>query len=409
MAQHLGPSLEDYAEIVGDDVVNRIAAKADDLRGQRVVHMNSTFHAGGVVEIILSLCRLQNRLGISTEWRLLRGSEAFFEVTREMHDAMQGGPLNLTDEKIRIYEEVMAENALFNRFDHDAVYMHDHHTMGLVEHYRKKGGWVWRGHLDMTEPNPDLLDYLSRFAGQYTAAVVILEAYMQDRFDVPQLSFKPAIDPLKPHNQPIPADKVRAKLAEYDIPTVRPIVTQISRFDRFKDPHGVVVAFEIARKDVDATLVMLGNRPADDPAENEVYDRLVERQSDRVLVFDVNDYDLVGVLQQHATVVLQKSIREGFGLTVSEALWKGTPVIGGNAGGIPTQIVEGETGFVVDTPEEAGQRIVELVSDPDRAAEMGAKGRETVREKFLITRLLEQHLDLIGGFEPHFVGGEAGT
>ena len=203
---------------------------------------------------------------------------------------------------------------------------------------------------------------------------------MQDKFDVPQLSFKPAIDPLKPHNQPIPEDKVRAKLAQYNIPTDRPIVTQISRYDQFKDPHGVVDAFEIASKDVDATLVMVGNRPADDPVVNVVYDTLVERQSDRVLVFESNDYDLVGVLQQHATVVMQKSLREGFGLTVSEALWKGTPVIGGNAGGIPIQIEEGVSGFVVDSPEQAARRIVELVSDPDRAAEMGAKGRETVRK-----------------------------
>lgn len=168
-------TLEDYAPYIGDEAVQRIRAKAEDLRGQRVVHMNSTFYAGGVVEIILSLVRLQNQLGIDTEWRLLRGSPAFFDVTREMHDAIQGGPLDLTEEKKRVYEANLAENALFNRFDHDAVYMHDHHTMGMVDHVRKKGAWIWRGHLDMTAPNPDLIDYLAGFAGRYDAAVVILE------------------------------------------------------------------------------------------------------------------------------------------------------------------------------------------------------------------------------------------
>ncbi len=396
-------TVEDYARYIGEGAVERIRAKGEDLRGQRVVHMNSTFHAGGVVEIILSLVRMQNQLGIDTEWRLLRGSSTFFDVTREMHDAIQGGPLDLTGEKKRVYEETLAENALFNRFDHDAVYMHDHHTMGMIDHVRKQGAWIWRGHLDMTSPNPDLIDYLAGFSGRYDAAIVILESYMQDRFDVPQFSFMPAIDPLKPHNQPISQDAVRAKLAQYDIPTDRPIITQVSRYDRFKDPHGVVDAFEIASKDIDATLVMLGNRPADDPDENVVYDTLVDRRSDRVLVFEANDYDLVGVLQQEATAVVQKSIREGFGLTVSEALWKGTPVIGGNAGGIPHQIDDGVNGYVVDSPEQAAERMVELVSDPDKAAQMGERGREKVRENFLITRLLEQHLDLLGGFEARFV------
>ena len=403
MSQQPPIELDDYAEHVGDETVMRIRGKAEALRGMRVVHMNSTFYAGGVVEIILSLVRLQNEFGIETEWRVLRGSEKFFEVTREMHDAIQGGPIDLTSTKMRIYEDNMAHNAQFNRFDHDAVYMHDHHTMGMVEHYRKRGAWIWRGHLDMTSPNPYLVDYLKRFADQYSAAVVILEAYMQRKFDLPQLSFKPAIDPLKLHNQPIPKNKVRAKLAQYNIPRDRPIITQIGRFDRFKDPIGVVDAFELASKDVDAVLVMLGNRPADDPDENVVYDTLVDRRSDKVIVLDVTDYDLVGALQQHATVLLQKSLREGFGLTVSEALWKGTPVIGGNAGGIPHQIDHGVNGYLVDSPEQAAAHIVELVNDPDKAAAMGAHGREKVRENFLITRLLEQHLDLLGSFETRYV------
>ncbi len=195
---------------------------------------------------------------------------------------------------------------------------------------------------------------------------------------------------------------MRECLESYDIPMDLPIVAQISRFDRWKDPHGVVDAFEIARRDVDATLVLLGNRPADDPEKNEIHDRLLERQSDRIIVRDGSDEILVSAMQQYATVILQKSLREGFGLTVTEAMWKGTPVIGGNVGGIPKQIDDGVNGFLVESVEEAARRIVELVSDPDRAAEMGAQGREKVREHFLMSRLLEQHLDLLGSFEPAF-------
>lgn len=393
--------LEDYRQYVGDETVDRITSKADTLKGQRVAHMNSTYHAGGVVEILLSLVGMMNRLGIDTEWRLLRGTPEFYEVTREMHDAIQGGTIDLTDEKIQIFEQTFRDNAVQNNLDHDAVYMHDHHTIGMVEHYRKKGPWIWRCHLDLSRPDPRLIEYLSKFGSQYSAGIYILDAYQQD-FGIPNYSFLPAIDPTKVKSQVLSDDAVRECLESYDIPMDLPIVAQISRFDRWKDPHGVVDAFEIARRDVDATLVLLGNRPADDPEKNEIHDRLLERQSDRIIVRDGSDEILVSAMQQYATVILQKSLREGFGLTVSEALWKGTPVIGGNVGGIPKQIDDGVNGYLVESVEEAARRIVELVSDPDRAAEMGAQGREKVREHFLMSRLLEQHLDLLGSFEPAF-------
>ena len=393
--------LDHYRQYVGDAVVDRITAKADALRGQRVVHMNSTFHAGGVVEILLSLVGMMNRLGIDTEWRLLRGTTGFYEVTREMHDAIQGGEIDLTDEKKQVFEQTFRDNAVQNNLDHDAVYMHDHHTIGMVEHYRKKGPWIWRCHLDLSRPDPRLIEYLKKFGSQFSAAIYILDEYHQD-FGIPSYSFLPAIDPTKVKSQVLSEDKVRQKLEAYSIPLDLPIVAQISRFDRWKDPHGVVDAFEIARRDIDATLVLLGNRPSDDPEKNEIHDRLLERQTDRILVLDGSDEILVSAIQQHAAVILQKSVREGFGLTVSEALWKGTPVIGGNVGGIPKQIDDGVNGFLIDSVEEAAQRIVELVDNPDRAAEMGARGHEKVRENFLMSRLLEDHLDLLGSFEPEF-------
>jgi trehalose synthase len=396
-------TLDDYRPIVGDAVVERIRAKAEPLRGMRVAHMNSTHFAGGVVEILLSLTALQGELGIKTDWRLLRGTPAFFEVTREMHDALQAGDITLTDDMKATYEQVFADNAIWNDLCHDFVYMHDHHTIGMVDHYDKQGPWIWRCHLDLTAPHPELIGYLARFADRFDAMVCILEEYKQERFNVPQFSVLPAIDPLGRKNCELSMDQVLARLDHYDIPIDRPIVTQISRFDRWKDPHGVVDAFEIASRDVDATLVLLGNRPSDDPEKNELLDRLLERRSDRVLILDGSDELLVAAMQQHATVVLQKSLREGFGLTVSEAMWKGTPVIGGNTGGIPQQIDHGVNGYLVDTVEQAAQRIVELVDDPDKAHEMGARGREKVRENFLVTRLLDQHLDLLASFDSAFV------
>lgn len=396
-------TLDDYRSIVGDETIDRIKAKGEALRGMRVVHMNSTFYAGGVVEIIVSLMRMKNELGLNAEWRLLRGSDKFFAITREMHDAMQGGPIDMTPEKARIYDETMRENTLWNAFDHDAVYMHDHHTMGVIAYAEKKCPWIWRGHLDMSQTNADLLSFLKPYADRYDAAIVILESYFKDAFEIPQYSFKPAIDPLKPHNQAFPEGYVQSKLAEYNIPDDLPIITQIGRFDPFKDPVGVVDAFEIASKKIDATLVILGNRPSDDPPHNPVWEELVKRRSDRVIVLDTTDYDLVGALQQHAAICVQKSKREGFGLTVSESMWKGTPVIGGNAGGIPAQIDDGETGFLVTGVEETADRMIEIISKPDLAKAMGEAGRRKVRQNFLITRLLEQHLDLLGSFETKFV------
>ncbi len=399
--------LEEYRPLVGDEIVDRIRDKARPLRGIRIAHMNSTYFAGGVVEILLSLSELQTQLGIRTDWRLLRGSPDFFEVTREMHDAMQAGAMELTDDKLRTYERVIAGDASRNILDHDVVYMHDHHTMGMVSHFEKNGRWIWRCHLDLTAPHPDLIHYLSKYAEQYDAVVCILDEYKQDAFTVPQYSILPAIDPFRQKNQTFDRATVLERLEMHGIPTDRPIVTQISRFDQWKDPHGVVDAFELASQDVDATLVMVGNRPSDDPEENELLDRLLERRSNRVLVLDGTDQLLVAALQQHATVVLQKSIREGFGLTVSEALWKGTPVIGGNVGGIPQQIDHGLTGYLVDSPEEAAQWIVELVSDPDKAAEMGERGRKTVRNKFLMTRLFENHLDMLHELDAGSPGSRA--
>jgi trehalose synthase len=390
--------VEDYERFVGRETVERIKEKGNALRNVHVAHVNSTYYGGGVAELLGSLSLLMNDLGITTGWRVIQGSPDYFSITKKMHNALQGGSINLSELKMQIYEDVVFENAFRNYLDHDRVIIHDPQPLPMISHYNRKGPWIWRCHLDLTEPNQELWDYLRSFIEQYDAVILTLEEYAQD-LETPQVFFMPAIDPFSIKNKEMTDDEIQERLDHYDIPTDLPLVTQISRFDPWKDPEGVIEAFKIARKEVDATLVLLGNIATDDPEGERVYQSLLDYKEERIIILAREDTALVNALQSRSAVVLQKSIREGFGLTVAEAMWKGTPVIGGNVGGIRHQIEDGKNGFLVDSVEEAAERIVELVGDEDLRNELGHAARETVREKFLMTRLLEQYLDLLNSFE----------
>jgi trehalose synthase len=271
----------------------------------------------------------------------------------------------------------------------------------MIQHYKRKGPWVWRCHVDLTEPNQGLWDFLVPFVERYDAVVLSLEDYQRE-IQTPQRFFMPAIDPFSILNHEMSDDEIEERLAHYDIPTDLPLVVQISRFDRWKDPAGAIQAFKMARKDVDATLVLLGNVATDDPEGPKVYESLLDQQQERIVILSTQDTALVNALQRKAAVVLQKSLREGFGLTVAEAMWKETVVIGGNVGGIRYQIEDGENGYLVSSVEEAAEKIVQVLRDGQLREEMGEKARESVREKFLLTRYLEQYLDLFGSFETIF-------
>ncbi len=318
-----------------------------------------------------------------------------------MHNALQGGDIDLTDIKKQIYEEVAYENAIRNHLDHDLVIVHDPQPLPMINCYRKKAPWIWRCHVDLSAPNPELWDYLAPFIERYDAVVVSLPEYRQ-QLKTPQRFIMPAIDPFSSTNKELSDADIADRFRIHNIPTDLPLVVQISRFDKWKDPQGVIEAFEIARRQVDCTLVLVGNVATDDPEGQEVYESLAGRAEDRIRLLSVQDSILVNALQRRAAVVLQKSIREGFGLTVAEAMWKGAAVIGGNVGGIKHQITDGEDGFLVDTVEEAAERIVRLVKDADLRTRLGTRARETVRQKFLLSRLMEDWLDLIGGFETQF-------
>lgn len=383
----------DYVPYVGAEIVDRLARKAESLKGASVVHINSTSRGGGVAEILASLTLLMNSLGIKTGWQVITGPPEFFSITKEMHNALQGGEMELTLEKKRIYEQVAYENSILKPLDQDFVVVHDPQPLPLIRHYRKKGPWVWRCHVDLSRPNQTLWHYLSSFVEEYDAVILSIKEYAQ-ALKVPQVFFMPAIDPFSLKNREMSEEEIDAVLSAYGIPTDLPLVVQVSRFDRWKDPEGVIRAFQIARREVDSTLVLLGNMAADDPEGQEVFTSLLQHQEERILIKCVSDAVLVNALQRRAAVVLQKSLREGFGLTVTEAMWKGTPVIGGNVGGIPAQIQDGVNGFLVNSAEEAAERIVLLLKDEALRREMGERARESVRQRFLMTRLLEQYLDL---------------
>ncbi|RMD62491.1 MAG: glycosyltransferase [Alphaproteobacteria bacterium] len=394
-------AVEDYAPLIGKAAVERLLAKARRLSDLHVVNVNSTFYGGGVAEILTPLTLLMNRAGLKTGWRVIQGRPDFFSVTKKMHNALQGDSINLSAKKKRIYEEVVCENALRTHLDHDLIIVHDPQPLPLITHYRKQSPWIWRCHVDLSAPNPELWSYLKPFIERYDAVILSIPEYRQ-KLRTPQRFFMPAIDPFILKNRRLEEREIDERLAHYGIPTDLPIIAQIARFDRWKDPQGVIDAYRMARREVDCTLVLLGNIATDDPEGQTVFESLCSCRDDRIFILSHQDTALVNALQTRAAVVLQKSIREGFGLSVTEAMWKGTPVIGGNVGGIRYQIEDGVNGFLVDTVEQAAARIVQLLKDTDLRCRMGAAARETVRRKFLMTRLMEQYLDLFASFEVVF-------
>jgi trehalose synthase len=394
--------VEDYEALIGSEAVERLLKKVEALRDIHVVNINSTYYGGGVAELLSSLTLLMNASGVRTGWRVIQGRPDFFSVTKKIHNSLQGGDINLTDLKAQIYEEVVFENAARLHIDHDVVIVHDPQPLPIIKYFRKKAPWIWRCHVDLSHPHPEVWDYLARMVEKYDAVVLSLPEYAQN-LGTPQRFIMPAINPFSTTNKELSEAEIADRFAHYDIPTDLPLVVQISRFDRWKDPKGVIEAFKIARREVDCTLVLVGNVATDDPEGQEVFASVCSQAEDRIRVLSVQDTALVNALQRKAAVVVQKSIREGFGLTVTEAMWKSAAVIGGNVGGIKHQIEHGVNGFLVNDVEETARRIVSLLKDPKLRERLGRNAHESVRKRFLMTRLMEDWLDLIGSFEARFL------
>lgn len=394
--------LSAYRHIVGDAVIGEIYHKVKPLYGKRILHINSTFIGGGVAEILTHLTPLMNNVGIDADWRILHGNTDLFEITKKFHNALQGDEINLSSIKRKLYVAASEDFSAYARLDHDLVIIHDPQPLPLIEFYKKRQPWIWRCHIDLSHPNPTLWDFLKGFIIRYDLAIVSHDQYTKKDLPVRQTVIQPVIDPLTPKNMPLKDREIAYYLRKHNIPTDKPIITQISRFDKWKDPMGVVEVFLKVKKKVDCRLVLCGNMATDDPEGIEIFQDVQNRVQDLidsgdVLLVTVESNVLVNALQRISAVVMQKSIREGFGLTVTEAMWKERPVLASNVGGIPLQITDGVDGFLAAPDDYDGfaDRAIEVLKSSTLAKEMGARAKETIREKFLITRLLRDYIDII--------------
>ena len=376
--------------------------KARKLYGKNILHINSTYQGGGVAELLNSLVPLMNDIGINAGWRTFHGTPDFFIITKKFHNALQGEKINFTEMKKRLYIQASKDFSVYTHIDHDCIIVHDPQPLPLIDFYKKKQPWIWRCHVDLSTSNKKLWDFLMEFIIRYDLVLLSNENYIKKELPVEQRIIYPAIDPLSPKNKKISNALISKYLKKFDIPDDKPLITQVSRFDKWKDPEGVIEVFKLVKKEVDCRLVLCGSMATDDPEGYQIYENIKQKAKDLIESKDVilltsENNILVNVLQRSSAVIIQKSIREGFGLTVTEALWKGKPVVASNVGGIPIQIEDGKNGFLVEPYDTKGfaDRVIQILQNPDIAKKMGKKGKDAVRENFLITRLLSDYLDLL--------------
>ena len=393
----------DYKTIIEPALYDEVHDLAARLKGKRIVEVNATAKGGGVAEILRSQTPLLRDLGIDSHWWVLQAEMEFFAVTKMLHNAMQGDKLAPTEVQWQIYEETNQKLAAgFDASQWDYVMVHDPQPAALRQYVASAdvAKWAWRCHIDSSFPNPAVSARIANYLADYDGAVFTMHQYLLPNLRHTKVAhhlaeIPVAIDPLAPKNESFDHSRALALVAAQGINVLQPFIAQISRFDPWKDPLGVIEAWEVAKRQVpELQLILMGDSAADDPEGAwilELVQAVAEGKSDLFIITESND-QLVNALQQTANVILQKSLREGFGLTVAEALWAGTPVIGGNVGGIPMQIEDGRTGFLVTTITQTAERLVELLQEPERAKAMGAAGHELVRQKFLLPRLIRDQL-----------------
>jgi trehalose synthase len=396
-------SLADYATIAARGLMDEIRALAEPIAGKKVVHLSATAFGGGVAEINYTLIPLMQDAGLEVEWRIIRGAEEFFNVTKTIHNALQGDPTGLTpemEETFRRYQELNADE--LDADDYDFIVVHDPQPVGMIDHFPDSSAkWIWRGHIDFSEPNQSVLDFLLPSIRRYDAAIFHLAEYVPRAQGLPECYiWPPAIDPLAPKNMALSAEDAAYIVDQFGIDAERPLLTQVSRFDPWKDPLGVIDAYRIVKKRFpEVQLALVGSMAHDDPEGWEYYNRTVAYADNDPDIYILSNLNNVGSVEVNAfqvasAAVIQKSIREGFGLTVSEALWKARPTVAGAVGGIRTQIQDGETGWLVSSPEECAEACIEILRDPAEARVRALKGKEFVRRHYLTPRLLRDWLVL---------------
>ncbi len=407
-------SLADYASLASRGLMEEIRALAEPLAGARVLELSATAFGGGVAEIQYTLVPLMQDAGLNVEWRIIRGADEFFAATKAIHNGLQGNPQSLTQEQracFRRFQELNAREIAIDEYDY--VVVHDPQPVGIIDHLG--GGsakWAWRGHIDFSTPNDDVLDFLLPSICRYDAAIFHLAAYVPDRVGLPPcVIWPPAIDPLAPKNMALSKEDASYIIDQFGIDIGRPLLTQVSRFDPWKDPLGVIDAYRLVKQEVAGVqLALVGSMAHDDPEGWEYWNQTVAYADGDPDIFILSNLNNVGsvevnAFQVHSAAVIQKSIKEGFGLTVSEALWKSRPTVAGNVGGIVTQIEHGRTGWLVDSSEDCASACVEILADQAAARELALAGKENVRRRFLTPRLLRDRLALFN----RLVGRETAT
>jgi trehalose synthase len=397
-------SLADYTHIAGKETIERIRELAEPMKGHRVLHVSATAFGGGVSEILYTIVPLMRDIGIDAHWHVIFGKEEFYNATKLLHNSLQGAPETLSDEEWALFDEINAINADGLQGEWDTVIVHDPQPIGLRRGAKEKSrNWIWRCHIDLSEPNPEPIARLLPMIEEYDATVWHLPAYVPDGVNGHNgvKIIPPAIDPLSPKNMAFSPDDAAFVCRQFGIDVDRPLLTQVSRFDPWKDPMGVIDAYRTVTEQVpEVQLALVGSMATDDPEGWEFFQHTFEYAEGDEDIKILNNLNNVGAIevnafQSQSDVCLQKSIREGFGLTVTEALWKGRPTIGGNVGGIPLQISDGETGFLVDSSQQCAERCLEILADPELGKRLGRAGKEHAREEFLSPRLLRDWVELL--------------
>jgi trehalose synthase len=402
-------NLSDYTHIVGREVTEQIRQLAEPLKGKRVLHVSATAFGGGVSEILYTIVPLMRDIGLDAHWHVIFGKEEFFNATKLLHNSLQGAPETLSDEQWALFAEINQLNAEGLEGEWDVVIVHDPQPIGLRRGAAQKGKhWIWRCHIDLSNPNPDPIAHLLPLIEEYDASVWHMAEYvpgdMDGRHDGVNI-IPPAIDPLSPKNMAFSPEDAAFVCRQFGIDVERPLLTQVSRFDPWKDPIGVIDAYRQVTEEIpDAQLAMVGSMASDDPEGREYFQKTYEYADNDTDIKILSNHNNVGAIevnafQSQSHVVLQKSIREGFGLTVTEALWKGRPTVAGNVGGIPLQIEDGISGFLVNSPAECAERCLDVLRDPGLGKALGREGKEHARREFLSPRLLRDWLGLFTRLE----------
>ena len=387
--------IEDYAPIVGQRAIDELFQLAEHVKGKHVQNINSTAVGGGVAEILTRIIPLLNQLGVLARWDVIKGNEKFFAVTKKFHNGLHGVPVDISKEEFEWFEEVNRQNAKELSFE-DIVFVHDPQPVALIERRSELGkNWIWRCHIDFSQPDKNIWKFLEQYIRHYDVAVFSAPAFART-LSIPQVLIPPSIDPLSDKNKDLPPEIIDKIFARFQIDQSRPIMTQISRFDFLKDPLGVIKAYKLVKQHIDLQLVLAGGGATDDPEGPVIMKQVqeeAEKDKDIFVLFLPPSSDIeINALVRGSTVVLQKSLKEGFGLTVSEALWKGKPTIASAVGGIPLQIAHKHSGILTHSIEGTAYWIKQLINEPDYARQLGMNGKEHIRNNFLITRHLKDYL-----------------